>query len=239
MKPPMFISRDPLFEEKPWMSGYAYCSNSPVNRVDPSGMTDNPIFDIEGNFLGTDDKGIQGEAIVMKKENFQQSMSHEEAMKQGTTMENLPKVIHPDIFNKIDNQMESFPNRPDWDGKITLSEANDWYKNGNGQPLFSDLSKLDLSSIQRSDFDKNKDYTYFNLLFKGNKEDGLVYGNIGLKYIENEQVKSLYDDYDFDMKPWNSFKNIIRNIETKLGAWKAGNGTGFRIHFYGIGRIGN
>jgi RHS repeat-associated protein len=38
--PPVFTSRDPLFEEKPWMSPYAYCSNSPVNRVDPSGMSD-------------------------------------------------------------------------------------------------------------------------------------------------------------------------------------------------------
>jgi RHS repeat-associated protein len=40
MKPPTFIQRDPLFEAKPWMSGYAYCSNSPINRVDPSGMFD-------------------------------------------------------------------------------------------------------------------------------------------------------------------------------------------------------
>ncbi|MDR1793675.1 MAG: RHS repeat-associated core domain-containing protein [Bacteroidales bacterium] len=38
--PPVFISRDPLFEARPYMSPYAYCSNSPVNRVDPSGMFD-------------------------------------------------------------------------------------------------------------------------------------------------------------------------------------------------------
>jgi RHS repeat-associated protein len=38
--PPVFISRDPLFEVKPWMNPYAYCSNSPVMRVDPSGMLD-------------------------------------------------------------------------------------------------------------------------------------------------------------------------------------------------------
>jgi RHS repeat-associated protein len=38
--PPVFISRDPLFEKKPWVSAYAYCSNSPVMRVDPSGMSD-------------------------------------------------------------------------------------------------------------------------------------------------------------------------------------------------------
>ncbi|MDR1792788.1 MAG: hypothetical protein LBR36_05035, partial [Bacteroidales bacterium] len=30
--PPSFISRDVLFEEKPWMSPYVYCSNSPLTR---------------------------------------------------------------------------------------------------------------------------------------------------------------------------------------------------------------
>jgi RHS repeat-associated protein len=36
--PPTFISRDPLFEKKPWMSAYAYCANNPVNKVDPTGL---------------------------------------------------------------------------------------------------------------------------------------------------------------------------------------------------------
>ena len=40
MNPPTFISRDPLFEQKPWLSPYHYCSNNPVGRVDPSGMLD-------------------------------------------------------------------------------------------------------------------------------------------------------------------------------------------------------
>jgi RHS repeat-associated protein len=33
-----FISRDPLFEERHWMSTYNYCMNNPINRVDPTGM---------------------------------------------------------------------------------------------------------------------------------------------------------------------------------------------------------
>jgi RHS repeat-associated protein len=36
--PPTFISRDPLFEKKPWVSCYAYCANNPVNKVDPTGL---------------------------------------------------------------------------------------------------------------------------------------------------------------------------------------------------------
>lgn len=39
-KPPVFTSRDPLFEKYFWMSPYAYCANNPVKYVDPSGMMD-------------------------------------------------------------------------------------------------------------------------------------------------------------------------------------------------------
>jgi RHS repeat-associated protein len=39
-KPPVFTSRDPMFEKKPWLSPYHYCSNNPVGRVDYNGMDD-------------------------------------------------------------------------------------------------------------------------------------------------------------------------------------------------------
>lgn len=41
----------------------------------------------------------------------------------------------------------NLPNRPDYDGYLTLSEANEWYRNGNGQPLFIDSSKISLLKI--------------------------------------------------------------------------------------------
>ena len=37
--------------------------------------------------------------------------------------------------------------RPDYDGYLTLQEANEWYRNGNGEPLFASLEKIDLSGI--------------------------------------------------------------------------------------------
>lgn len=37
-----FSTVDPLAELKPWLSTYAYCSNNPINRIDPDGR-----FDIE------------------------------------------------------------------------------------------------------------------------------------------------------------------------------------------------
>ena len=37
--PPVFTSRDVMFEKYFWMSPYAYCANNPVKYVDPSGNT--------------------------------------------------------------------------------------------------------------------------------------------------------------------------------------------------------
>ena len=39
-KPPVFTSRDPMMDQKPWLTPYHYCSNNPVGRLDPSGMLD-------------------------------------------------------------------------------------------------------------------------------------------------------------------------------------------------------
>ncbi|MBP5413202.1 MAG: RHS repeat-associated core domain-containing protein, partial [Bacteroidales bacterium] len=39
-KPPVFTSRDPMMDQKPWLTPYHYCSNNPVGRVDPSGCED-------------------------------------------------------------------------------------------------------------------------------------------------------------------------------------------------------
>jgi RHS repeat-associated protein len=37
--PPVFISRDPLFEKYPTLSPYSYCANNPVKYIDPTGET--------------------------------------------------------------------------------------------------------------------------------------------------------------------------------------------------------
>jgi RHS repeat-associated protein len=47
-RPPVFISRDVMFEKKPWMSGYAYCSNSPTNRIDIDGRWDIKVTIVKG-----------------------------------------------------------------------------------------------------------------------------------------------------------------------------------------------
>jgi RHS repeat-associated protein len=55
--PPMFISRDPLFEKKPFMSPYAYCRNNPLIFIDPNGEDEYEFDKKAGTFTKISDKG--------------------------------------------------------------------------------------------------------------------------------------------------------------------------------------
>jgi RHS repeat-associated protein len=125
-----FLSPDPYVQmpDNPLnFNRYAYALFNPLYWTDPTGMLINPIFDWEGNYLGTDSKGLRGEAIIMNVADFKPGMSHDEALRKGTLRSELPMMIHPDVLNMIDNQMsliESFNNRPLASGMTEFSPIN-------------------------------------------------------------------------------------------------------------------
>jgi RHS repeat-associated protein len=85
-----FLSLDPLAAEFAEWSAYNYVLGNPVMLVDKDGRSPNsPIYDMDGNPLGTDDQGFQGEIIFMDAANFQQGMSHQDALNNGTTILNV------------------------------------------------------------------------------------------------------------------------------------------------------
>jgi len=217
-----------------WVSPYNFVQNNPLVRIDPDGALDNPIYDEKGNFLGTDDLGIQGEAIIMNKDNFKQGMSHEDALSKGTLRSQLSYDGNQSIIERIDNHHSNLPNRPDWDGYLTLEEANEWYRTGEGQPLFTDLSKIDLSRIYSLGEKYVGQVKAVNLLTNSNSlNDGLVYGNITLRRYPNHQVRAFADKYDFEMHNSRNPLNWGRNAQTIIGRKVAGEGMPFEINIHG------
>lgn len=83
--------------------------------------------------------------------------------------------------NKIrfETHYNSLCNRPDWDGKVTLSEANKWYRSGNGEALFADINQIDLSSLKIIENPSIENHISVNTL-RSSIRDGVVYGNITL-----------------------------------------------------------
>jgi hypothetical protein len=215
---------------------YNFCRNNPINNTDPTGALDAPIYDENANFLGTDDEGLQGKAIVMNKDNFKQGMSHEDALSKSLAVEGLKGE---GATTKLLDHFNGLKDRPDYDGYLTLSEANKWYREGNGQPLFTSLAKIDLSGILSLGENHVGDPPKtFNLLLNSNSvNDGLVYGSITLKRYPNHQVKAYADRYDFEMhNSWNPL-NWARNAETVIGQKVSGSGTPYEINIYGSKKL--
>ena len=233
-----FTTVDPLGEVDYGIASYTYCSNNPILYIDPTGTLTSPIYDKEGNLLGTDDEGLQGRAIVMEETDFKQGMSHEEAEKKDLGISALQKE---GAYKKFLTSFLSLKDRPDWDGYLTLKEANDWYRNGNGQAVFVDASQINLSPLAIEDLIVDKNVIY-NFLYPTtlNVATGLVYGQISLTLLdENGTVRignthGEIDRYDFDMHTGGV---SFRNIATKIGGIVAGKGVPYAIRGYGLGKI--
>ncbi|MGJ1362750.1 hypothetical protein ACR79B_16890 [Sphingobacterium spiritivorum] len=146
---------------------------------------------------------------------------------------------------KYANHYLTLPNRPDYDGVLTLEEANDWYRNGKGEPLYVNAAKIDLSPIKVEDFKDRDSFTPNFFLTTNLQITGRVYGSIKLTIInkDNGQVKlgnnqGLLDIYDFDIRKRDgSIKTDVRNLGTKIGGMVAGEGQSYNIYNYGLGKV--
>ena len=247
---------DPLAEKYYSTSPYAYCLNNPVKYVDPTGMLASPIYDENGNFLGTDDEGLQGSAIVMDKSKFKQGMSHEEAQKYNLGYDGL--VDENAKVNLLQN-FNSLPDRPDYDGFVTIDEGIAWAKahpNALNNPTsenslyintaFMDFGELSVNDIGIRNLGKNYKtnlYTLNNTLksITDEKLRASVYAlgriNIILHNPITGAVSVVNDDAtDYD---WNKGGGIMRSIAIQLERWRTGlnDSHGFRAIYYGRGYL--
>ncbi|SNA72387.1 hypothetical protein DK150_260003 [Flavobacterium psychrophilum] len=239
MKTSLWLNVDPLAEKTPNWSPYAFCNNNPLFFTDPTGMSAEPP--VEGIPQYIDDSGTY--FWDEKKGNYWNSTKGEEYK---VTSESKSKGDATYIFNGEGGIQGGFtltPDRPDYDGKLTLSEANKWYNEGKGEPLYVSSKKMDLSPVETGDFEKGVGGSmYKNFFLSANQETGRIFGTIKLTLDSPNGTVTLgkngfLDRYDFDQKENNSVGRVIRNIGTVIGETFAGKGTGYDIYTYGKGKV--
>ncbi len=209
--------QDPMAEKYYVLSPYNYVAGNPVIMVDPNGSEYSPIYDYEGNFLGTDNEGLQGDAIVMNKDNFKQGMSHEDAIEKGQT---VSEWIESDNFTSVSSGLklldhyQNLENRPDYDdGYLTIEEGVNWAKNHPNELVFLDASKLNLGNLSIDDFGVPGTRKCINLYyFYGSVPDEVifVYGNNWMTLLDSDGNVKIGDDiFDYDTHSANSNENYF------------------------------
>ena len=225
--------------------------DNPVKFIDPDG--NNPIYDTKGNFLGTDNTGLRGHYYVMDKKHFTQGMSNVEVGNYA-----ILGAIPVDVESRINYHYNNLPNRPDYDGFVTISEGINWEKSHpyalkNPTPdnmLYIDASQLDYGALSTSDFPKvgvSKPQNLFSDLnivesFVNPELAASVYAlgrvNMILTNRKRKTVKIVNDnatDYD-----WNVGGGVKRNTFIQINNTAFGIHPqihGFKTYYYGIGTL--
>ena len=245
----LWLSVDPMSDKYPNLSPYNYCAWNPMKLADPDGMEINPIYDLSGNFLGTDDRGIAGSAIIMDKKNFRQGMSHSEALSNNVGKDGF---ISNDAEKKYMNHYSRLIDRPDYDGFITISEGIKWAKehpNAMAYPspnntLYLNAELLDLGflSIENSGLEVGGDFKNVNLYDfvnpKSIRSINTTYalGNTSMKLLDNNgNVSFKGDEYNWDYHKNSPLRNAL--VFTERVRTGVSNNHGFKIEIYGTSKI--
>lgn len=244
---------DPMAESYYHISPYAWCRNNLVNVVDADGR--NPIYSKDGDFLGINELGLQGEAFFMDVDDFQNGMSLEESMKRNIGIDNLSQ----DALSKYESHFESLSSRPDWDGIVTASEGISWAKSHIGaldnptpdNMLYINTSLLDFGNISISDLENGiGEVSSINLFNNNNTKQAIfnpalrntVYalGRVDVLLLDLMGHVKIVDkgdgatDYD-----WNRGGGLKRSIAITLERLRANvsDQHGFKTFYYGVGKI--
>ena len=245
----MWLSVDPMADKYPSISPYAYCAWNPVRLVDPDGKEIAPIYDRWGNFLGTDDQGLKGKAIVMDKGDFTQSMSHKDALRHNLDKDGFQSKF---AYGKFTRHYSGLKNRPDYDGFVTISEGIQWAKdhpNAKTHPnpdntLYINAAQLNFGflTVDNSGLQVGDDYTNVNLYFYVNRKNyrsictTYALGNIGIKLLDDNGMISLKGDvYDWDFHDGSPMRNTLVYLE-RLRTGLNDN-YGFNVCIYGTAKI--
>ncbi len=197
----------------------SFRNNSNAFNTDLSEGKFSPVYDVNGFFLGTDDEGLQGEAIVMRRPDFKQGMSHLDAISFAT---DLAENNREEAEIRMNRHYASLKNRPDWDGFVTIDEGIAWAKSHVGaldhpssdDALYLDGSKLNFGRLSVNNIGLaeggkgNVNLLDYTILFsRSSRSTTYALGNTQIQLIDSKKgiIKLFSDDYNWDYH--NSFVN--------------------------------
>ena len=244
-----WLSVDPMADKYPSLSPYNYCAWNPVKLVDPDGKEIAPVYDTYGNFLGTDDQGIKGDAIVMDKKNFSQGMRHSDALSYDMGENGFRNESAQEKFKQ---HYSGLKDRPDYDGFVTISEGIQWAKdhlNAKNNPtpdntLYINAAQLDLGflTVDNSGLRLGADYTNVNLYDYVNRRSPrsvnttYALGNTAIKLLDNNGTIGFSGDiYDWDYHDKSPMRNTLIFFERMRTGLNDKHG--FNISIYGTTKI--
>ena len=246
-----FTTMDPLAENCPDISPYAYCAGDPVNALDPDGR--NPIYSPCGVFLGTDDFGLQGNPLIMSKSKFMQGMLHAEAEKCSSKT-----MVSPFAVKMMLTHFKTLKDRPDYDGYVTIIEGIRWAKEHTGakdsptpdNTLYVDASKLDFGTISITDLRGEGVISPVDMFNEGNRKESVfngrlrstVYalGRINLILLNKDELTVKVVNDEAAVYDWNYGGSKIRNTALRINNFIFGIDPkihGFNVYYYGVGKL--
>lgn len=138
------------------------------------------------------------------------------------------------IVSGLNHISHNLASGPPWDvngdGRLSLEEANRWWRIGKGKAITVSAAKVNLKFLRRMEF-ADGESRYVQTLHKS--VDGLVYGNIEVTHIKGGGFRISPDTYDFNTHAGYSPSTVFRNVANWLGRNLAGSGTPYKINFVG------
>ena len=179
-KPPVFTSRDAMFEKYFWMTPYAYCANNPVKYVDPSGReVEGFSIDEQGNVKVDYDKASKDAVRIY--ESMSKTETGTEAFKGMIKSETKITLVLTDkaLFEKKGIQVHA----------ITSADINDLTENGEYKMATITISTAELVSGEKDRYSGFSDEEKINGI--GTHESG---------HLNPDQIKVDYLDMSLRRK---------------------------------------